>query len=328
MTVDVTVVEVAPRDGFQSLRDIVPTQEKIEIVEALAAAGFARMEIGAFVSPRALPQMTDAAAVAAACLPRLDACRPAALVPNRRGAAAAIAAGLRELVFVLSVCERHNRANVGCDTARSVAELAGLVAEHDAELAHLRIDLATSFDSPFEGAVPMARTLELMRQVLTLAPHAEICLCDTTGRAFPSQVRALFDQAMRGSGAGGVAFHPHDTYGFAIANVLAAAESGVRVFDAAAGGLGGCPFAPGATGNAASEDVAFALACEGLQTGLDPARLLAAADRVAALGPAAAAGHLRTAPRARLLEDWTKRAVTFGSEAAPRERYNETIRRT
>lgn len=306
MTADVTLVEVAPRDGFQALSRFVPTPEKIGIVVDLAAAGFRRMEMGAFVSPRALPQMADAAEVASACLPGHESCQLAALVPNRRGASAALAAGLRRLVFVLSASDQHNRANVGCDTRQSLDELAQVVEANRAELTHLRVDIATSFDCPFSGEVSKSRVLNLIEQILIIAPEAEICLCDTTGRAFPHHVRELFTQAAKSHGPGSLAFHPHDTYGFGIANILTALDCDVRIFDAAAAGLGGCPFAPGATGNIASEDVVFTLERAGLRTGIDLERLLAAADRVSALQPQVSRGHMRLAPRARLLKEWSE----------------------
>jgi len=307
----VEIVEVAPRDGFQSIAEPLPTALKLDLIRALAEAGCPRIEAGSFVSPRAVPQMADMAEIAAA-LPVSGGTRFSVLVPNRKGVDLALASGLREIVYVFSASEAHNRNNVGRGVAASVADLEALVAylREQADAWTLRVDIATAFDCPFDGAMPRQRVVELAQQVQGLAPEAEIALCDTTGRANPRQVRDTFAAAMAACTAAPTrwAFHGHDTFGMGVANALFAHDAGVRVFDAAAAGLGGCPFAPGATGNTATEDLVFAFEEGGVTTGIDMTRLLAAADRIAELPGASVASHLRHVPR--------ERAIIEGAVAA------------
>jgi hydroxymethylglutaryl-CoA lyase len=296
----VEIMEVAPRDGFQSIAEPLPTEEKIAIVEGLIAAGCRRIELGAFVSPRAVPQMADMGAIAAHFRGR-EGVRLAALVPNAKGADLARAAGLRELVYVFSVSEAHNRNNVRRSVAKSIEGFRN-VSEIAAEAGMtLRLDISTCFDCPFTGAVAAGEVMDVLGRVREITHDAEIALCDTTGRANPMQVRALFARVMPEGGARAWAFHGHDTFGMGVANALFAFEAGVRVFDASAAGLGGCPFAPGATGNTATEDLVFAFEEAGIATGIDRAALLAVADRIARLPGACLGGHLRAVPRARAL---------------------------
>ena len=293
------ICEVAPRDGFQSIADPLPTDEKIAIIRALAEAGCPRIEFGSFVSPKAIPQMADIAAIAAAV--RDVPARLSALVPNVRGAENALAAGVEEVVYVFSVSEAHNRNNVRQSVDQSLEGLETVKAALPASV-RLRVDLGTSFDCPFDGTVPRAAVLDAVSSVAAIAPEAEIALCDTTGRANPFEVAARFSAAMAiGAASGnGWAFHGHDTYGQGVANALAAWSVGVRVFDTAAAGLGGCPFAPGATGNTATEDLVFAFNEGGLDTGIDLAALLAVADRIAALPGGITGSHLRIVPRTKV----------------------------
>ena len=296
----VEIVEVAPRDGFQSIAEPLPTARKVAAIEALVASGLRRIEVGSFVSPRAIPQMADIGELVAA-LGAPAGLRRSALVPNVRGARDALEAGITELVYVFSVSEAHNRNNVRQSVAESVEGLravAGVMS--GVEGGRLRVDLATSWDCPFDGAVPERAVLDAVEAVLGIAPGCEIALCDTTGRANPVAIRRRFEAAMRGGGAGtGWAFHGHDTFGLGVANALFALEAGVRAFDAAAAGLGGCPFAPGATGNTATEDLVFAFEEAGIRTGVDLGRLLDAADAIADLPGGVTGGHLRHVPRTR-----------------------------
>jgi hydroxymethylglutaryl-CoA lyase len=300
---DVTIVEVSPRDGFQAVDAFIPTRQKIAVVETLLGVGFSRLEIGSFVSPKALPQMRDTAEVIEA-VRHLGQDRITVLVPNRRGAELALQYGLEHLVFVASVSEAHNRANVGRGLAESFAELERIVADRRGSDGIQRVNLATSFDCPFTGTVPEEDVLRAIERTLEITQNVEICLCDTTGRAFPIHVEELFSLAFQRFAGPETrfAFHAHDTYGFGIANVLAAHRIGVRIFDAAAAGLGGCPFAPGAAGNVASEDVVFTFEGMGIPTGCNLEKLLDAADRVASIEPTSAGGHTRRVKRARALE--------------------------
>jgi hydroxymethylglutaryl-CoA lyase len=290
----VTIVEVGPRDGYQGIGPFIPTARKIALLTQLAEAGLRRIEIGSFVSATALPQMRDTAKVLAACagLPGLD---PQVLVPSERRGRDAVEAGVRHLVFVLSVSEAHNRNNVRRTPEESAAEYERLLAAVPPDTA-IRLDLATAFDCPFEGRIPEGKALVLLKRLVSAKPDAEICLCDTTGRADPAHVASLFGQAQVAlPQAKAWALHAHDTYGLGLANVHAAYREGVKVFDASFAGLGGCPFAPGATGNVATEDLAWMFARMGVQTGLDIPALIAAAQEGAALPGGLAGGRVRAA---------------------------------
>lgn len=294
----VEIVEVGLRDGFQSVGPFIPTDRKIALVTALHAAGLRRMEVTSFVSPRALPQLADAAEVLAAAqaLSGLDA---QVLVPTARHAERALAAGADHLSFVLSVSERHNRGNVRRSPAESAEEYAQIVAMMPPGT-RMRLNLATAFDCPHLGKVDQAETLALLERLAGCAPQAEVALCDTTGRVDPGHVRTLFGAAAeRFPEVVRWAFHGHDTYGLGAANVLAAWDAGVRVFDASVAGLGGCPFAPGATGNVATEDLVYMFDGMGAATGIDLATLVKAAHEVAELPGAQTGGRVRIAMEAR-----------------------------
>jgi hydroxymethylglutaryl-CoA lyase len=300
----VDIVEVAPRDGFQSIREPLPTDEKIRCIQMLIEAGVTRMEIGSFVSPRAIPQMADTGALVAAFADRA-AMRFSALVPNLRGAELALAQGIRELVFVVSVSESHNQANVRRSVAQSLEDLARIVELLEREgSACLRLDLGTSFDCPYEGTIAWHQVDDVLSRARALCGdlHLEVALCDTTGRATPYQVAEHFRQLVaRHQGPRLTwAFHGHDTYGMGVANALFAIHHGATTVDTACAGLGGCPFAPGATGNTATEDLVYALNGGQVYSGIDLSRLLAAADAIADLPGGQTASHLRQVPRDRV----------------------------
>ncbi len=289
-----TIVEVGPRDGFQSIGPTISTATKIALVTQLYHAGIRRMEATAFVSPKAVPQLADAAEVLAAAqaLSGFDA---QVLVPNLRNAERALAAGARHLAFVLSVSPHHNWNNVRRSPEESADEYAAVVAALPEGTA-VRLNLATAFDCPFAGEVAPKATLDLLDRLVAIAPYAEICPCDTTGRVTPDRVQHLFAQAQaRFPQVGRWAFHGHDTYGLGVANVLAAWRTGVSVIDASFAGLGGCPFAPGATGNVATEDVVWTLDRMGVTCGIDLDRLIGAARAGAALPGAVHGGRVRSA---------------------------------
>jgi len=290
----IAIVEVGPRDGYQGIGPFIPTERKIALLEQLAGAGLTRIEIGSFVSASALPQMRDTAEVLAACA-RLPEVRPQVLVPSERRGRDAVAAGARCLVFVLSVSEAHNRNNVRRSPEESAEEYERLLAAIPADVA-IRLDLATSFDCPFEGRIPEEKVLALLERLVKAKPEAEVCLCDTTGRADPAHVSSLFAQAQKAfPQAAGWALHAHDTYGLGLANVHAAYREGVRVFDASFAGLGGCPFAPGATGNVATEDVVWMFERMGVPTGIDLDALVSVAREGAALPGGLPGGRVRAA---------------------------------
>lgn len=290
----VEIVEVAPRDGFQPIGPWIPTETKIAFLRRLAAAGLRRIEIGSFVSPAAIPQLRDGAALieAATSLPGL---RPQVLVPTARRAKEAVDAGARFLVYVLSASEAHNRSNVRRSVADSVEDYARMLDRLPREV-EVRINLATAFDCPFDGRMAVGPVLELLGRLAALRHDVEICLCDTTGRASPDHVTQLATAAAAcHPQVAAWAYHAHDTYGLGTATTYAAHQAGIRVFDAAVGGLGGCPFAPGATGNVATEDVVWMFEGMGIATGVNLEALLPVAVDAAALPGASAGGRVRAA---------------------------------
>ncbi|WP_111412484.1 hydroxymethylglutaryl-CoA lyase [Billgrantia lactosivorans] len=300
----VAIVEVAPRDGFQSIRDPLPTADKQRCIEALLDAGVTRLEIGSFVSPRAIPQMADTGELVAAFAER-PGVRLSALVPNLKGAELALAHGIREVVYVVSVSESHNRSNVRRTPEESLGDLARVIERlQQSEGTRLRLDLGTSFDCPFEGTIAWQQVDRVLGKALERIGDlpTEVALCDTTGRATPYQVADHFTRLRERHARPGLewAFHGHDTYGMGVANALFAIHHGATAVDTACAGLGGCPFAPGATGNTATEDLLYALQGGGVDTGIDLPRLLLAADRIAALPGGQTASHLRQVPRERV----------------------------
>jgi hydroxymethylglutaryl-CoA lyase len=295
-TQKVELSEVAPRDGLQSIGPFVPTETKIAVVRASYEAGLRRMEVGSFVSPRAVPQMADTGEVLKAAK-QLDGLECTVLVPNQRGFDLAMNAGADRLGLFMSVTESHNNANLNRTREESFATLSDIVRAAPTGT-RIRFNLSCVFHCPFEGVVPDAEALDWIERVVALDPSMEIALADTTGNAAPDQVRRIFERAHRSWGER-FAFHGHDTYGMGLANVTAAWEAGCRVFDAASGGIGGCPFAPGATGNVAMEDVVWLFNRMGVETGTDWTKLLAAADLAAAVPGATPGGATRRVPAAR-----------------------------
>jgi hydroxymethylglutaryl-CoA lyase len=288
------LVEVGPRDGFQSVAVPIPTTTKIGIVRALYEAGIRRMELTSFVSPKAVPQLSDAQAVleAAALLPGLDA---QVLVPNVKQARRALEAGARHLSFVVSASARHNLENVRRLPQESVQEFESVIALLPGD-SNLRLNIATAFDCPFEGCMDPEVTLDLLGRMVDAFPNLEVALCDTTGRAGPNAVGRLFAKALaRFPQVQAWAFHGHDTYGMGVANVVAAWNEGIRIIDSSISGLGGCPFAPGAAGNVATEDLVYLFEKMDVQTGIDLVKLLQVAHQVAQLESASVGGRVRDA---------------------------------
>jgi len=294
----VEIVEVGPRDGLQNIPDFVPTETKIALIHAIADAGVARMEIGSFVSPKAIPQMQDMDAVVQG-LRLMPNIVKMALVPNSKGARRAFSHGISDLEMVISMTDGHNKSNVGRPTSESLDDLNYLLSEVDPqEKLNLRIGLATSFHCPFEGLTPEATTLSNIEKMLTFRSGLEFALADTTGMATPQAVKSLTKQALEHFGDSATfVFHGHDTSGFGIANILAGLEAGLRSFDTSVAGLGGCPYAPGASGNIPSEDVIYLLHRMGMQTGIDLEKLMLASDIAASIPSAIEASHVRKMPR-------------------------------
>ena len=277
--IDVLVHEVGPRDGLQSVAATMPTAGKLKWIRAEAEAGVPQIQVGSFVPPKLLPQMADAAAVVAGAkeIPGLTV---SALVPNLRGAEGAMAAGADQLGFVLSVSEAHNQANVRRGVQDSLDDFARIVAYRDGSDAHRHMVLsggmATAFGCTIAGRVEPAAVMRVAEALVERGAD-RLSVADTVGYANPGQVKALFTELYRTVGREvAIGAHFHDTRGLGLANVFAALEAGVREFDACLGGLGGCPYAPGATGNIVTEDLVFMLESMGLRTGVDLDRLLQA----------------------------------------------------
>jgi hydroxymethylglutaryl-CoA lyase len=280
-TRDIVIQEVAPRDGLQIEKAWVETADKIALVDALSAAGFSRIEVSSFVSPRAVPALRDAAAVFGG-IQRHHGTIYVALVPNLRGAEAAIAANADELNFVMSASETHNRANMGMNHAQSLAELAAIAARTQSAGKRLNATVATAFGCPFEGAQPVEKVEQIVKHYLDLGAGG-ITLADTTGMANPQQVSRVVARILKLVSAPRLTLHFHNTRGLGLLNVVAAHEVGARRFDAALGGLGGCPFAPGATGNVCTEDLVNLCDETGLDSGLDLDTLIKLSRRLPAL---------------------------------------------
>jgi hydroxymethylglutaryl-CoA lyase len=299
----VELVEVGPRDGLQNIPQFVPTEKKVALIRALIGAGYKHMELGSFVSPKAIPQMVDMEDVVRQLGP-IPGVRGVALVPNSKGARRAIAAGITDLIFVISMSNSHNRSNVRRPTADSIADLRQTLAEIDPDgKLKLRIGLATCFHCPFEGVMDEGAVAETVAQVAALRDGLELCVSDTTGMALPNHVGRLFRRLLAAHKNASFCFHGHDTAGFGIANVLAAWDAGIASFDGSVAGLGGCPFAPGATGNIASEDMVMLFERMGVDTGIDIDKLLEASRLAASFPGAVTGGHARAIPRARLMGD-------------------------
>jgi hydroxymethylglutaryl-CoA lyase len=273
---DVLLYEVGPRDGLQNEPETVPTQAKRELIRRLAGAGLRRIEITSFVSPKWIPQLADGAELAATA-PQLPGVVYSALVPNERGYDRfREAGGARVAAVFISASESHNRENVNCSVAEQLDRI-GAVARRAAEDGvPLRAYVSMVCGCPYEGDVAVAAVVALTRALFDRGA-AEVSLCDTLGVGYPSQVRALALAVAAEAPLEQVALHFHDTYGRAVANVVAGYEVGIRTFDASLGGLGGCPYAPGASGNVATEDLVALFESEGVGTGIDIERLADAA---------------------------------------------------
>jgi len=276
MNQEVRLCEVGPRDGLQMAKGMMTGADKLRWIRQLADAGLREIEVGSFVSPRLVPQMADTGDILPEVL-KIDGLTVCALACNLKGAIAAYEAGAHVLAFPVSVSDTHSRANVGKGTDAQVEMLAAIVDWVRAQARPMRIDaaVATAFGCSMEGEVPVRRVAEVAAAVLH-AGADEIALADTVGYAHPAGVREAVRAAQDAVGARLTKLHLHDTMGLGLANALAGLDEGIRAFDSCLGGLGGCPFAPGASGNIVTEDLVFMLESMGYRTGVDLARLLAA----------------------------------------------------
>jgi hydroxymethylglutaryl-CoA lyase len=270
----ITIYEVGPRDGLQNEPANLSVEAKLRLLGALADAGLSRIELGSFVRPDWIPQLADTDEVARRAL-RKPGLRYVALVPNRTGLNRAIAAGVREVAVFMSSSETHNQKNTNKSVAQSLEQFAEIVPLAKKQGLFVRGYLSTVWGCPYEGAVPPRRSLEIARQLRDLGCD-ELSLSDTIGVGNPRQTREILDLFLPELPASSLAMHLHDTHGTALANCLVAMERGISVFDTSIGGMGGCPYAPGAAGNLATEDLASMLADMGIETGIDLEKLIEA----------------------------------------------------
>lgn len=262
------ITDVAPRDGLQNQPVRVSTSDKLDFIRLLADAGLSSIEVASFVSPRAVPQMADSAEVVVGLTDVPNLTRPSVLVPNSKGLERAITAGAREIAVVLSATDTMNRRNLNMSLDETTVECERMVESATRAGIRTRAYLAVAVECPFEGPVVRSTLMRLIERMLVAGAN-EIVLADTIGAASPCQISALLQDVAGTVPLDRTACHFHDTRGFGVANVWVALNAGVRRFDSSAGGLGGCPFAPGAAGNVATEDVLLLAQQCGLESGID-----------------------------------------------------------
>jgi hydroxymethylglutaryl-CoA lyase len=295
----ISVREVGPRDGLQN-EDPVPTDAKIELIDRLSGTGVARIEAVSFVRPEAIPQMADASEVWQG-ITRAPSVRYSALVPNLRGAIRALDSGLTELEAVVSASDTHNRANVRRGTAESLDDIAVIIETAHQRGASCQVVVSTAWGCPYEGDVPVSRVVRVASRAVDDGADS-ISFGDTTGMATPRRVCELVGEFRSAHPGVPLNLHFHNTRGTGLANVLTALELGVADFDASVGGLGGCPYAPGATGNIATEELVHMVEDMGVATGIDLAAMIdAAADAERIIGRRLPSQVLRAGPRTRTI---------------------------
>lgn len=292
MSKEIEVIEVGPRDGFQSVKadcSLIPTEEKLKVIDELIASGVQHMEFTSFVSPKAIPQLADAAEVTKTVLDRYPQADLFALVPNLRGAQNAYALGLRKVCYVVSLSKSHNKANINRTHEQSLQAYQ----EIRRELPDLNVivDLATTFGCPFEGKYEDPDQVVAFLKDYMDAGMNTCCLCDTIGIADPAQVRRVISALQKAYPSLELMVHFHDTRGLGMVNTLTAIDMGVTKVQSALGGLGGCPFAPGASGNLSTEDLVWMLNEMGYDTGITFSKILAAAKHQVAEISGQYSGH-------------------------------------
>ncbi len=269
--------DVVARDGFQIEPNFIPTDDKVALIDALSQCGFAKIEVTSFTSPKAIPMLRDAEEVMRR-IQRVQGVEYTVLVPNLRGAERAFESRADEFNLVMSTSETHNRANLRMDREKSIAALAEVIRFVDGRTP-INVSLSTAFGCPMEGDVPQSVVEQYVQRFADLGVRG-ISICDTTGMAHPAQVSKMAEDLLRKFDSVQLTFHFHNTRGMGLANILAAVQSGITRFDGSLGGLGGCPYAPGASGNISSEDAIHMLDAMGYETGIDLDALLAIAKRL------------------------------------------------
>jgi hydroxymethylglutaryl-CoA lyase len=269
--------DVVARDGFQIEPNFIPTDDKVALIDALSQCGFAKIEVTSFTSPKAIPMLRDAEEVMRR-IQRVQGVEYTVLVPNLRGAERAFESRADEFNLVMSTSETHNRANLRMDREKSVAGLTEVIRFVDGRTP-INVSLSTAFGCPMEGDVPQSVVEQYVQRFADLGVRG-ISICDTTGMAHPAQVSKMAEDLLRKCDSVQLTFHFHNTRGMGLANILAAVQSGITRFDGSLGGLGGCPYAPGASGNISSEDAIHMLDAMGYETGIDLDALLRIAKQL------------------------------------------------
>jgi hydroxymethylglutaryl-CoA lyase len=269
--------DVVARDGFQIEPSFIPTDDKVALIDALSQCGFAKIEVTSFTSPKAIPMLRDAEEVMRR-IQRVQGVEYTVLVPNLRGAERAFEFRADEFNLVMSTSETHNRANLKMDREKSISALAEVIRFVDSRIP-INVSLSTAFGCPMEGDVPQSIVEHYVQRFADLGVRG-VSICDTTGMAHPAQVSKMAEDLQRKFDSVQLTFHFHNTRGMGLANILAAVQSGITRFDGSLGGLGGCPYAPGASGNISSEDAIHMLDAMGYETGIDLDALLAIAKQL------------------------------------------------
>jgi hydroxymethylglutaryl-CoA lyase len=269
--------DVVARDGFQIEPNFIPTDDKVALIDALSQCGFAKIEVTSFTSPKAIPMLRDAEEVMRR-IQRVQGVEYTVLVPNLRGAERAFESRADEFNIVMSTSETHNRANLRMDREKSIAALAEVIRFVDGRTP-INVSLSTAFGCPMEGDVPQSVVEQYVQRFADLGVRG-ISICDTTGMAHPAQVSKMAEDLLRKFDSVELTFHFHNTRGMGLANILTAVQSGITRFDGSLGGLGGCPYAPGASGNISSEDAIHMLDAMGYETGIDLDALLRIAKQL------------------------------------------------
>jgi hydroxymethylglutaryl-CoA lyase len=291
----VTIVEVGPRDGLQNEANFVPTEQKIELINRLSATGLKRIEITSFVHPKAIPQLQDSEEIVKR-IERKPGVVYSTLVPNEKGLERVFAAGVEEIALFVSASETHNQKNVKMSISESLRGFRNIAEKALANGIRMRGYVVTAFGCPYEGRIPLEKVEFIVKEYQTLGVH-EIALGDTTGMANPVQVTQMVERIKPHLAEAGLALHFHDTRGAALSNILAALQEGVTVFDGSIGGLGGCPYAPGASGNIATEDLVNMLEEMGIETGVNLEKLIQCAQYAREIIKKDLLGHLIRAGR-------------------------------
>jgi len=267
LVMSVTIIEVGPRDGFQNVKREISTEDKVKIIDLLSASGLKHIEATSFTHPKWIPQLQDAAEVIRGIAKRRGVVF-SALIPNEKGLDRAIENGVKEVVFVVSASDALNRENFNKSTSESLAELSAIAQKAGSNGVRLRGAVAASFGCPFEGSVAMEKVIEVAKAFRSTGASG-VTLADTTGMAHPLQVRELFSRLSAELADLPIALHFHDTRRIGLVNVYAAWEAGARIFESSIAGLGGCPYAPGAPGNVATESLVYMFHKMGVETGVN-----------------------------------------------------------